>query len=244
VTAAEWYQARTAFWTARRDRHQRIAEVLSKLRLATFLGGVVLIWWSLASLRDNAQLGGTVAGLALLISFGVLVVRHARVLEAIAQSEAAMSLAAQGLARLARDWAGLPDIPRPGDVDWDAHPYLRDLDLYGHASVTKWLGSPATHGGTRQLQAWLLAPAPVAAVQDRQHAVDELASKREWREALAIQGRLGGSVSDEVARFLEWAEDAAPALPAWVQPLAIGLTSLTVLLVAVWLAALPPGCLR
>ena len=244
MTAAEWYRARNVLWTARRDRHQRTADVLSKLRLATFFGGVALTWWSLASLSDSAQLGGTVAGVALLMSFGALVVRHARVLEAIAQSEAAMSLAAQGLARLARDWAALPDVPRPADVDWDAHPYLRDLDLYGHASVTKWLGPAATPGGSRQLQEWLLAAAPVAAVHERQQAIDELASKREWRESLAIHGRLGGTVSDDVARFLEWAEDPAPALPAFMQPLAVGLTSLTLTLVAAWLAGaigrLPP----
>jgi ABC-type multidrug transport system fused ATPase/permease subunit len=244
VTAAEWYRTRSAFWTARRDRHQKTADILSKLRLVTFLGGVALIWWSLASLRDGAQMGGAVAGVGLLVAFGALVVRHARVLESIAQSEAAMSLAAQGLARLARNWAALPDVPRPGGVDWDAHPYLRDLDLYGHASVTKWLGPAATYGGTRQLQEWLLTPAPAAAVHERQQAVGELASKREWRESLAIHGRLSGTVPDDISRFLAWAEDTAPALPAFMQPLAVGLTSSTLILVAVWLAGamgrLPP----
>ena len=73
---------------------------LSRLRLAAFLGGVAALWWSLASLRGSAQTSGLLAGLAALVGFGVLVVRHARVLDAIAHADAALR------ARRARDWRG------------------------------------------------------------------------------------------------------------------------------------------
>jgi len=244
MTAADWYRSRVASWTARRDRQQRAADMLSKLRLATFLGGVALIWWSLASLRGGAQAYGLLAGLAALVGFGVLVVRHARVLDDIAHSEAALALARQGLARLARDWHALPDVPRPASLEWDTHPYVRDLDLYGHASVTKWLGATATRDGMRQLQEWLLTPASVAGVVERQKAIEELSAKREWRESLAVHGRLSTAAPGEMDRFLVWAEDQTSAVPAFVQPLAIVLTLLTWALLAVWLAGamtrLPP----
>ena len=244
MTAAEWYRSRIDRWTAARDRDLRTATTLSRLRLAAFLGGAAVVWWSLASLRGSAQTSGVLTGLAALVGFGMLVVWHARVLDAIAHSDAALELARQGLTRLARDWNALPDIPPRADLDWNVHPYVRDLDLYGHASVTKWLGATATRDGARQLQDWLLAPAPVATVTERQRAIDELSAKREWRESLAVQGRLGAATPEDLSRFLAWAEDDTSAVPAMLQPLAIGLTLVTWGLLAVWLAGavtrLPP----
>ncbi len=244
MTAGEWYRARIASWSGRRSRQQRAAETLSRLRLATFLGGVAVIWWSLASLRGSAETYGVLAGSVALVAFAFLVVRHARVLEDIAHADAALELGRQGLARIARDWKALPDIARPGDVDWDAHPYVRDLDLYGHASVTKWLGATATRNGARQLTEWLLAPASIPVVVERQGAIEELAAKREWRESLAIQGRLSGATPDDLASFLVWAEDGRPALPAATKAIVIGLTLLTWVLLAMWLDSafrrLPP----
>jgi predicted ATPase len=244
MTPAEWYRSRVDRWTARRDRQQRQADVLSRLRLATFLGGVALIWWSLASLRGQAEVSGILAGLGALIGFAVLVVRHARVLDQIAHSDAAISLARQGLARLARDWGSLPDVAPPSGVDWNAHPYLRDLDLYGPASVARWLGAPATAEGARRLGDWLLSPATVPVIRDRQEAIEELAPKREWRESFAVHGRLGGAAPGDVARFLAWAEDRTSAVPPQTQGVVITLTALTWVLIAVWFAGavsrLPP----
>jgi hypothetical protein len=244
MTPSDWYSSRNALWTGRRDRQQRRADLLSRFRLLTFLGGAALIWWSLASLHDRAETLGVLAGFAAFAAYAILVVRHAKVLEAVAQSEAGIWLAQQGLARLARDWRVLLDIGRPSGIDWDAHPYARDLDIYGHASVTKWLGAPATWNGAQQLRDWLLAPAPVPAIQERQRAIEELAAKREWRESFAVHGHLGQAVPGNVARFLAWAEDPVPALPRIVQPLTIGLTAVTWTLIAVWLTSainrLPP----
>ena len=244
MTAVEWYRSRVDLWTSRRDRQQRKADVLSRLRLATFLGGVALIWWSLASWRGQAEVYGVSAGLAALVAFAVLVVRHARVLDEVAHSEAAIALGREGLARLARDWTALPDVALPPGLDGNLHPYLRDLDLYGHASLTRWLGSSATPHGAQRLSEWLLSAASVPVIRERQIAIEELAPKREWREAFAVQGRLGGAAADDLARFLTWAEERTSGVPRHIQPLVLLLTALTWILVAVWLASamnrLPP----
>lgn len=244
MTSADWYRSRVGLWTTRRDRQQRVADILSRLRLATFLGGVALIWWSLASLRGQAEVYGVGAGLAALVGFAVLVVRHAGVLDEVAHSEAAIELGRQGLARLARDWRTLADVPQPSGLDSNAHPYLRDLDLYGHASVTRWLGPTATPDGAQRLSTWLLTPAPVSVIRERQRAIEELAAKREWRESFAVHGRLGGAAPRDLARFLEWAEESVSAVPRHTEAVVIALTSLTWILVAVWLigalSRLPP----
>ena len=244
MTASEWYRSRVVLWTARRDRQQRLADVLSRLRLATFLGGVAVIWWSLASRRGQAEVNGVAIGVALLVAFAVLVVRHARVLDEVAHADAAIELGRQGLARLVRDWQTLSEVVPPSGLDWNAHPYLRDLDLYGHASVTRWLGTPATPDGAQFLSGWLLSPASESVIRERQTAIEELAPKREWRESFAVQGRLGGAAPSDLARFLAWAESTAPAVPRQIEVGVIALTALTWILIAVWLAGafsrLPP----
>ena len=244
MTASEWYRSRVDLWTSRRDRLQRLADLLSRLRLATFLGAVALIWWSLASLRGQAEVNGVGIGLALLVGFAVLVVRHARVLDEVAHADAAIELGRQGLARLVRDWQALADVPQPSGLDWNAHPYLRDLDIYGHASITRWLGHPATPDGAQRLNDWLLAPASEAVIRERQTGIEELAAKREWRESFAVHGRLGGAAPRDLTRFLAWAESTAAAVPRQMPVVVIALTALTWILLAVWLAGalsrLPP----
>ena len=157
---------------------------------------------------------GLAVAAASLVVFVILVRRHARILERIDRAEAALHLSAIGSARLARDWHALPDVAPPPDLDLETHPYARDLDLFGHASLTKWLGATATADGARTLWTWLLAPAPPEEIVDRQKAVEELAARREWRESLAIEGVLTTLSSAELARFFLWSEDRRSAVPS------------------------------
>src|SRR6185295_13625278 len=139
---------------------------------------------------------------------------HARVIDRATRAEMGRQINVQGIARLGRDWKALPEVPAPPELDLDAHPYARDLDLFGHASLAKWLGRPATAQGGRRLWQWLLDQAAPGDIQSRQSAVDELASMREWREALAIEGELTVVSPGDLAGFLEWAESDERAVPA------------------------------
>jgi hypothetical protein len=237
VTPSDWYRGRVAVWTDRRDAASARAVRLSRLRLATFLGGVALLWWGIA---HNQAIAYT-AGIASLIAFAALVVMHARVLDDVERAEVARRISAQGIARLARDWGALPEVPAPPAADIDAHPYARDLDIFGHASVTKWLGRPATAEGARRLWQWLLAPAAPDEVQNRQSAVDELAAKREWRAALAIEGQLTDISSLDLDRFLDWAESSEPAVPGAMHAVAILLPLVIWILLGLFVTGVTDG---
>jgi hypothetical protein len=194
--------------------------LFSRLRLATFFLGVASVWW----------LGAI--GAVFFVAFAVLVVRHARVLDRVTRAETALQLAHEGDRRLARDWNALPEVPPPASLDFDQHPYARDIDLFGHASLTKWLGPAATSDGARRLFEGLLAPAPPADVHERQAAVEELAADREWRESLAIEGRLTQADPASLERFLAWLDTSASAVPSWVAPAVLVLpVSLAVLMI-------------
>ena len=237
MTPSEWYQSRITQWSERRDAEAARGATLSRLRLASFLGGGAVLWWGLAAHHPVA----TAAGIAGFIAFAALVVVHARVLERVDHADTGRRLGAHGLARLARDWNALPEVPPPPDLDFDVHPYARDLDIFGHASVTKWLGRPATTQGTRVLFDWLLLPAGAGEIPIRQAAVEELAAKREWREALAIDGQLAAISSSELARFLQWAESDDRVVPAGVQAVATLLPVTIWILLALFLTGMTDG---
>ncbi len=220
MNARDWHAERAAFWTAVRDAHAARAVRLSRWRLATFLGGAALAGWGID--RGNGAL--IAAGVVLLAAFAVLVVIHARVIDAKDRAEAAREVNAQGLARIARNWHLLTEVPAPDALDLDAHPYARDLDLFGHASLTKYLGPGATESGTTLISRWLLAPADHATVRERQAAQRELAPLREWRETLVTEGRLGRIEPSELEGFLQWVERGDAGSPSWLRVLVLVLT--------------------
>jgi hypothetical protein len=228
MTPETWYGGRIAQWTRTRDEANRRGTVVSRLRLVSFLGGAALVGWGMGAAADRAW--AIAAGVAALVLFAILVVRHARIIDAVDRADAALDLNRQGLARLARDWNGLPEVTAPPDLNFDTHPYARDLDLFGHASLAKWIGRPATSEGANRLWSWLLAPAPADEVAERQVAVDELSRVREWRESLDIEGARTLFTPQELARFLAWAEAADLAVPRLMQIAAFALPIATAIL--------------
>jgi hypothetical protein len=236
MTPADWYRARIAHWTARRDADSARGITLSRLRLASFLAGAALLWWGLS----NDHTAAIIAAIVSFAAFGFLVVVHARVLDEIARANAAAVLGAHGIARLARDWSALPEVQRPADLDLHTHPYARDLDLYGHGSLTKWLGPAATPDGAKRLAGWLLAPSNVADLPPRQAAVDQLAQKREWRESLATEGALLHIAAAELESFLQWAESPVSAVPRVMRFIAPALTVAIATLFGIFLRRVVP----
>jgi len=241
MTSTEWNESRIAHWTKARDIAMRRAVFVSRLRLITFFAAVALIWWGLQSSVETVRPAVPLLGLALLMAFGVLVVRHARILDTVERADAALQFIAQGTARAARDWTALPEVFPPSDLDFEVHPYARDLDIFGHASVTKWLGRAATTEGTSRLLHWLLAPAEPATIAERQAAVEDLASRREWRETLAVEGALTTASGAELARFLSWAEATDQTVPRVMQVIAAVLPPITISLFAAMMLDLLDG---
>ena len=205
------YLRRRQTYAARADAERRTSRTLSRLRLATAVPGFVTLVWGLADPPAPLLLA---AGALLLAAFAALVVRHARVEERVGWEDARAEVNAQAVARLDRSWDALPPALPPEAGRVDGHPYARDLDLFGRASLMQWLGPAATAPGALRLQQWLLTPAGSEEIAARQQAVRVLAAATGWREELAAHGRLASGIRPvEIERFLAWAEEAGEEVP-------------------------------
>lgn len=207
-------EARRAELAEADDRHRQIA----RLRLATAVGGLVLAYLALdRELLPTAWLWAPV------LVFVALVVWHERIKKEQDHARRAGALYEAGLARLDGRWQGhgaRGDDHPPGD-----HLYAVDLDLFGDGSLFQLLTRARTRHGERRLAQWLLGPAHEEEIRARQEAVEELRSRLDLREDLALAGEdLRKSVDAD--RLSAWG-DAEPVFSSPSIPLLAGLSSLT-----------------
>ena len=206
-------------------RHAQLAYV----RLALVASGVALLVW----------LGrpGLFWLVAPLLGFVAVAWWHARILNALDRARRAVTFYNSGLARLEDRWAGTGETGER--FLSDTHPYAGDLDLFGHGSLFELLSSPRTRGGEDTLSGWLLAPAPVAAVRERQHAVQELAPRMDFREGLYVLGPdVRAAVDTEGLKA--WATAVPQLSGSWLPYLFLALAGVSSALLAVWIATGEP----
>ena len=134
-------------------------------------------------------------------AFATLFIIHEQLLRVSERRRRSIRYFERALDRLEGKWAGRGEA---GDRFLDpAHPYARDLDLFGKGSLFELLCTARTQVGVETLAEWLLYPADPDTVRSRQLAVDDLRSQVDWREELAV-------VADEARSGVH-----ATALAAW-----------------------------
>jgi len=70
-----------------------------------------------------------------------------------------------------------------------AHPYANDLDIFGRASLFQYCNRTCSDMGGFTLSNWLLQPATINEIANRQKAIKELCAKTEWRQKLQAFGK-------------------------------------------------------
>jgi len=171
------YERRLASWRERIASLDRVNLWISNARLVVAGLGAVALWMAFTRVALMP------APILVWLAFGVLAVVHARQLTRFDRARAAERVYLRGFDRLDDRWAG---TGRGGDAFGDHHPYARDLDLFGPASLFELLNTARTEAGETTLAEWLRAPAPAAEVLARQRAVDELRPMIDFREDVAV----------------------------------------------------------
>jgi hypothetical protein len=119
-------------------------------------------------------------------AFVLLAVLHEQHLQQIRSRARAIEFVGRGLARINDQWTGKGET---GDRFLDpAHPYSRDLDLFGQASLFELLCTARTRAGEETLAKWLLKPASADEILARHDAIRDLAAKLKLREELFCIG--------------------------------------------------------
>ncbi len=164
---------------SRLERLDRLDLRLANGRLAAIVLLGVLLWLVLISQTLSwAWLVPAVGAL------GAIVVTHGRVIRERGRRRLARRFYRRALARLDGDWSDPVDdgsrfLP-------DDHAYARDLDLFGPGSLYAMLCTANSLPGRKTLADWLLRPAAVDVLVDRQEAVEELAGALDFQEELAV----------------------------------------------------------
>jgi len=238
MQARERYEAGKVARTAEVRALEVRSHTLGLLRVIVALSAIALIggivWVPLPGQAWGAEF-------ALLLSFVVLVVLHARVEAKKDLAESALRFHARGLARLDGRWH---EQGATGEAfATPNHPYAGDLDVFGPNSLFRFLDVTETRFGASHLASWLKGAAVdfPGGVRERQDAARDLAERHAFREGLSATGALVGEDKPDPEPFLKWASGAAP-LEAGA-PLALAAKVLPVLTVASLIVAnhLPAG---
>jgi hypothetical protein len=186
-----------------------------------FLGLAVLIW------IITSKYISTYWVLAPILLFVFLEILHERVVRAIDRNARATQFYERGIARINDRWAGTGEA---GDrFASEAHPYARDLDLFGNGSLFQLICDARTRAGEETLAAWLLAPASPDEVRSRNAAIADLRDRIDLREDLAVLGaNLREGMSPDA--LIAWAE-SKPTVASSLRRIG------TAVLAAVWLAS-------
>jgi hypothetical protein len=200
------YERRLARWRERIAALDRVNLRISYGRLAIGVAGGILLW--LAFVQASISPAAPVAAW---LAFGVLAVIHARQLQRYERAVAAERVYLRGLDRLSTNWEGKG---RDGAMFLEGHPYARDLDLFGPASLFELLNTTRTEIGEMTLADWLRGPAALPEVRARHAAVDELRPMLDFREDVAVLA--SESPVGRTGLLARWAESPpvgfAPAL--------------------------------
>ncbi|MCA9860429.1 MAG: hypothetical protein KC438_11940, partial [Thermomicrobiales bacterium] len=168
-----------------------------------------LLYWAI-----TRQLWAVPAAVVAGIVLALLVRAYRQLTDQWMRASTLAAINRNGAARIRRDW---PEIPEAAGSEFaSTHPYANDLDIAGHASLLQLLDTTATRMGGARLEAWLVDPAPVEEIDERQDAIRELSSDLEWLQELQQETLLGEGDDAETDKFLAWArgEQSAGPLPA------------------------------
>ncbi len=214
------------------DREARVAELdrmlghLGALRVTLFLIALAAAWWLLNETDGSAWWALVPVG-----GFFAAVVRHGHVKRRRTLAERAASFYRLGLGRLEDRWVG---TGQTGERFEDMHHvYAADLDVFGRGGLFELLFTGRTRMGEECLARWLLHPADLATILERQAAVAELRERTDLREDLAALGA-DTAVGVQPEALVKWAQSPNRLTQPWLAIASYVLPALAIAGVVAW----------
>jgi len=208
VTPSDLYRERL------QAREQRLAELdralnrFGSLRVVLFFVAMAATWWLLNETTVSAWWLAVPIG-----AFFAAVIRHGQLKQAKTLAERAAAFYRAGIARLEDRWEGTGHTGER--FDDPHHVYASDLDLFGRGGFFELLFTGRTRMGEECLARWLLTPANVATILERQTAIEELRARTDLREDIAVLGAEAG-IGVQPEALARWAESLNRLTRPWL----------------------------
>ncbi|MDP4222178.1 MAG: hypothetical protein Q8868_02600 [Bacteroidota bacterium] len=192
-------------YSERRERNKALVEQLKKqqlllslLRLALFVGGVIL---SVIVFRYSV-LAGVIEVLLITAAFIFLVLKFSDCSDRISFTQNLFTLNDNEINALDGDYSAFADGSEWAD---NRHDFSGDIDLFGEDSLFRYLNRTVTGPGKKLLAEWLMDPFSLCKeITARQEALRELLDKLDWRQTFLAYGLDKPLSIQEITGLEEW----------------------------------------
>lgn len=182
-------------------KEEKYLIMLSVLRLLSFTGGIILIWFGFTI--------NTLTGIILLLVITGLFFYLLKLYSThSAKKDFLINLFIinrNEAAAVSGDLSGF----EAGNGYTDAnHDFSYDVDLFGNASLFHYMNRTVTGYGRDILAGWFSDPYALSPqLTDRQEAIKEISSKKEWRHIFMAYGMKKPLEKSDIAGLLKWLEE-------------------------------------
>ena len=193
----EFYRKNIDKYDQKAERQGKIYDRLAWLRAIIFLGGFATIFllFSVSLAAGGLGILGMITVFVLFVKWHEGYSRRRKYFLQLRQLNEEEIQRMEGNFETKKDGSAYLDLQ---------HPYLYDLDIFGHKSVFSFVDRTATFYGEQMLSRWLSSPARVGDIHLRQKAVAELAEKPGWRQQLRVTELNSDEEPGDMPAILEW----------------------------------------
>ncbi len=178
--AADGYRKKILTLETKIRERISVMQRLVWVRMLLALPGITLIVFGL--MIQDASSWSWITGIVLFVGFLAVATWHETNLWLTSQLRQRLYGYRRLLARCNRDWSELTPLPTEEGCREYISDLSRDLDLFGDRSLFRWCSLAMTQTGAMTICEWMTKWVPRQCIEDRQAAVRELTSDRQWRE--------------------------------------------------------------
>jgi MutS domain V len=176
-----YYSSRIKLLTEQQQQLQQKKSALGWLRFAMVLAIAAAIYFLLPVAISYV----IITVLVLVAIFGRIIYIDLKNKEAIKHTQRLIQINEDELKALAHQYYHFEEGSQFLPAD---HPYANDLDIFGRASVFQYCNRTTSDMGGKSLSGWLLNPADVSTILQRQKAIKELTTTKDWSQQLQAYG--------------------------------------------------------
>jgi DNA mismatch repair ATPase MutS len=214
-TIKNGYSVAAGTYQLLRDKEEKHLFILSLVRLLSFLGGIVLIWFGFSI---NITVGA-LSALAVIVLFLYLLKLYSEHSDEKLFFSNLSDINKNEAAALSGDISAFNEGVDYLDI---THDFSFDVDLFGKDSLFQYLDRTVTGYGRDILAGWLSDPYMLSSdLTVRQEAIRELALKVKWRQEFMARGMKKSLEKKEIEALLYWLNENNGTGSSFVKRVAI-----------------------